>query len=248
MPSAATKEFSCRCGCGRTWRAMRDDRHYFNEHCAKKDGSSLPEPQRPRRVAAAVRSGGAFLIEWARLVEAAKERLQRIAKTRMEIADLAIRACDIKHGGGDHWKGHAGVPTLQRFAEEAGISYKTLHTWVQVRRGVVEKLEPGAYQENNYKAAVATLEALPKPKAKAPPAIVRKIYDRETARKDDAHHAKQTIEILRTVLNKLRDGKLNIRKCRTEEANEIAVTLVQIAKEIKSQGYEGALLKAFSKT
>lgn len=50
------------------------------------------------------------------------------ASLRAQIAKLALDACDIRHGG------HKGVDlyTIKKFAEDIGMSNKTLSTWVQI--------------------------------------------------------------------------------------------------------------------
>jgi DNA-binding transcriptional MerR regulator len=201
----------------------------------------LPEPPvRARRVAAKPRSGGDFGDEWNRLVEAARLRLVTINKRRMEVAALAMEACDIVHGGGNHWKGFSGVPTLTKFAEEIGISYKTLHTWVQVKRGIVDKLDADEYDERNYNAAHSTLNRLPSPKAGNPVATVRKIYESEKTRKADRHHAAEAIRNLKATYAKFTSGKLKLKEVEPEEAETIAKLADKILKVCKAQGFTAA--------
>lgn len=90
---------------------------------------------------------------WLSYVERAKKFVKRMNRDRLDIAQLAIEACDIQLGGGNHWSGFKGVYTLKKFAEEVGITYKTLSNWVRVKRNVVDRLPEGYYDEESYFAA-----------------------------------------------------------------------------------------------
>lgn len=240
------QEYKCACGCGKKWRSTTGNRTFYNEWCAKKAGSTVPEPKRPTRVPAKPRPGGDVDVEWARLVKAARERLSSINKARMEVADYALEACTIRHGGGGHWNNFEGQTTLRRFAEEIGMSYKTLHTWVQIRKCVIAKLGHGEYDERLYGAAMRTLDRLggekKGDKANASPDNVRKIYDEEKNRKGDKHHILEAIANLKTVNNKFKNNLIDISKCRAEEVNELAHLCALIAKALRAQGYDRALL------
>lgn len=98
----------------------------------------------------------AQLARWVSYVDRAKTVVRKLNKDRMKVAKLAIAACDIKHGGGNHWKDFEGVYTLRRFAEEVGVSYKTLHNWVMIKKEVAGRLPKGMFDEANWGAAVRT--------------------------------------------------------------------------------------------
>lgn len=117
---------------------------------------------------------------WETYVERAKKVVKRMSKDRMEIARLAIEACDIHHGGGDHWKGYEGVYTLHKFAEDIGVHYKTLHNWVMVKREIKDHLSPGVWDEANWGAALRTRNKINKKTTKK---RVEEIYRKERSRK-----------------------------------------------------------------
>lgn len=77
---------------------------------------------------------------WQSYIDRGKTLISKMGKARLELATVAIEACDIRHGGGAHWTEWEGVFTMKRFAEEVGISYKTLANWVRVKRNVYDKL------------------------------------------------------------------------------------------------------------
>jgi len=60
----------------------------------------------------------------------------------MFIAEMAVKACEIKHGGGGHWSNFVSQHTLKDFANEIGMHQKTLYEWVAAKRNVVDKLPP----------------------------------------------------------------------------------------------------------
>lgn len=78
--------------------------------------------------------------KWTEYVERSKSYVSKMAKFRLEIATMALEVCEIHWGGGTHWKGFETTYTLKRFAEETGISYKTLANWVRIKRNVYDKL------------------------------------------------------------------------------------------------------------
>lgn len=69
------------------------------------------------------------------LVEAAKELVQKTDLTKLQIAQLAIRACTIRHGGRS-----TGFYTLTMFARDIGVSFKQLSRWVITYKTVVSKI------------------------------------------------------------------------------------------------------------
>ena len=94
---------------------------------------------------------------WQRYVTEARGFVKSMNQNRMEIAKRAVAACDIQHGGGAHWSDFKDVFTLKKFAEEIGVSYKTLHGWCRVLTNVVQNIPDGEYDEkSDYHAAVKT--------------------------------------------------------------------------------------------
>lgn len=97
---------------------------------------------------------------WTECVSLAR-RLTKGLSTREQIAELAIRCCDIKWGGGGHWTGFEGQFTVKRFAEEIGIHYKTVWGWVRTKTQIVDKLEPGEYQPRHWRYAFQAMKSKP---------------------------------------------------------------------------------------
>lgn len=162
---------------------------------------NLPEPKRIRNDTVRPRLAGDFEKEWDRLVAEAKERLSVVNKVRMEIADLAIQACDIRWGGGGHWSGYKNQGrTLKAFALEIGMAPKTLSEWVRIKRDIVSKLPKGLYDPRNHSAACRTLGKTTK---KTPAEEVIQIYKNELERKGSAYDLHQAIKQLTTVHNKI---------------------------------------------
>lgn len=134
--------------------------------------------------------------KWNELVNKAKAKVQTMHRARMEVAALAMEACDIKWGGGEHWTGHKNVKTMKAFATEIQVSYKTLAQWVRVKRNIHDKLPPGVWQDDKYMIAMRVDR---KTKRNAKPKDVMQAYLKELERKDDGLILQQACKRLSTL-------------------------------------------------
>jgi len=107
---------------------------------------------------------------WQQNVERAKLLYASRHQNQMEIARVALEVCEISWGGTPQ----TNKFTLLRFAEECGISSRTLSNWVGVRRAVFEKLPPEASSNATF-TQLAAISARVKPDA--PRSHVFKVYD-----------------------------------------------------------------------
>lgn len=89
---------------------------------------------------------------WRECIEQAKVHVFRMKTARFVICELAIKACDIRWGGGYHWDDNPNQYTLKNFAEEIGVHYKTLQNWVGVYRWAKQKLKDEKWGESDYEA------------------------------------------------------------------------------------------------
>jgi hypothetical protein len=133
---------------------------------------------------------------WNRYVESAKPFVINMTKARMAIATLAMKACTIHYGGGDHWKKFNGVYTLKRFAQEIGLNYKTLGNWVCTYRNVLEKLPDGVYDETKYEAARRVAN---KVNRNTPAEAVTLLYKKELSSSRDREYLVKGIKRLKTL-------------------------------------------------
>jgi len=140
------------CGCGIVFKVLPDSKQYDcgRTHCKH---AKLPEEEKKKRIKASFRGTAVAVPEtvypskispttWDECVEAAKICVVRMGQYRMFIAEMAVKACEIKHGGGGHWSNFVSQHTLKDFANEIGMHQKTLYEWVAAKRNVVDKLPP----------------------------------------------------------------------------------------------------------
>lgn len=132
---------------------------------------------------------------WTKYVAHAKTYVKGMNQGRMKIAELAIEACDIQWGGGNHWKKFEGVYTIKRFAAEIGVHSKTLSEWCAIKRLVKDKLPEGLFVENNYMAAQRTRQRIDR---KTKPKKVAEVYQEELDREGPAYYFYQALKRLRT--------------------------------------------------
>lgn len=135
-------------------------------------------------------------VRWKRYVEQAKPYVMSMTKSRMAIAELAIAACTIQWGGGNHWKNFKGVYTIKRFAAEIGINPKTLSNWVATNRNVVKKLPDGVYDPENFEAARRTANQVDRD---TPPEQVSALYHKELNSSRDREYMVKGIKRLKTL-------------------------------------------------
>jgi hypothetical protein len=122
--------------------------------------------------------------KWEELVNRARAKVKTMHKARMEIASIAIEACDILWGGGSHWNKFKDVHTLKDFAREVEVHYKTLAQWVRVKRNIKDKLPEKVWQDDKYMIAI---RADRKVKRDMSPKEVQRIYEQELLRDNDSH-------------------------------------------------------------
>ena len=142
---------------------------------------------------------------WSRYVAHAKTYVKFMNRGRMRIAELAIKACDIQWGGGNHWKGFKDVYTLKRFAQEIGVHQKTLSEWCAVKRLIVDKLPEGVFVETNYMAAQRTRKRVTRHSTRDK---VTKVYLEELARNGDRYYFFQSLKRIGTTLHLVKRAKL----------------------------------------
>lgn len=63
--------------------------------------------------------------------------LKLTGQQRMKIAEFAVQACEILHGG----RSEPTRLTLKRFSDDIGINKQTLYEWVRIKRMVFDKLD-----------------------------------------------------------------------------------------------------------
>ncbi len=85
------------------------------------------------------------LVTFSECTKKAKEFLHRRHIDRLAVAELAIRACEIKHGHHDKKRNTTeAVLTIKAFAAAVDIDYGTLYTWINIKTKVLDKLKPGS--------------------------------------------------------------------------------------------------------
>lgn len=77
---------------------------------------------------------------YAECVSKAKDRLETKRSDRLAIAALAMRACEIRHGGDRRTQKYKESQdrTLKKFASDIQVNLKTLHSWVRAREFIME--------------------------------------------------------------------------------------------------------------
>jgi hypothetical protein len=70
-------------------------------------------------------------------------RLQN--KHRMKVAELALKACTIVHGGKNIYERF----TVKKFGERIGVNHRTIHEWIRIYRMVYSKLDQERKEDYN---------------------------------------------------------------------------------------------------
>lgn len=91
------------------------------------------------------------------LVEDAKVLLHHVALYRLKIAKMALKACDIRHGGRS-----TGYYTLTDFAKDIGCHRKDLSEWVLTYKRVARHLESKIKTDADFNAARRVSDKLAK--------------------------------------------------------------------------------------
>lgn len=79
------------------------------------------------------------LSDWDACVIEAKRFVGKRTTNRLRIANLAVKACEIRHGG----VADPDRYTLSMFADAIGVNPKTLSDWVRVKKQIADHLPPG---------------------------------------------------------------------------------------------------------
>jgi len=166
--------------------------------------------------------------QWNKYVRAARVHVRSLNKHRMAIAELAIKACDIKWGGGGHWSGFKGQKTIKEFALAVGVHRKTLGEWVSVKRNVVDKLPKGIYIEEDYAALQRTKK---KTNRGTPAAKVIDIYNQEISRGADAYVLAQVIKRTKSYHTFI-CVKGDLDRCDREELTELKSMVDEMSKRL----------------
>lgn len=84
---------------------------------------------------------------WAECVQQAKSLVKKYEDVKMDIAELAMKACSDAEV-----KGHKLKYTVSRFANETGLNPATLQTWVEARRVIIRlPVDKRGYSISHYR-------------------------------------------------------------------------------------------------
>lgn len=161
--------------------------------------------------------------KWAENIAKAKEINTGRNRSQMAIAGLALEVCEITRGGPKT----NGAFTLKRFAEESGISSKSLSMWVAARKMVFEKLDKATQASSTYSQCAYVAMRVP---YDATPAVVRKKFDELTNLDDMNHKIIRYMGEFRTCANHFVNGAAS--KCPLETIQELGFFCKTILKEI----------------
>ncbi len=78
---------------------------------------------------------------WVECVKLGKSLLKNKRINNLQIATIAIKACEIKHGGTRKpgWEEEFGL-TLKQYAKSINMHHKTLNDWVRIKTQIVDRL------------------------------------------------------------------------------------------------------------
>lgn len=165
--------------------------------------------------------------KWQSYVSRAQGLISKMANHRIEIAQIAQDACNVKHGGGSHWSGHEGVYTLKKFAQDVGINAKTLSNWVRVKR-LSEKLKSfdpiNDWQTITLAASKLSLDD--------PPEKVQADFEKWKNTKEKFNHGRYLLQGLRRVRS-LSYYLENRAKTSQLDADEVAELKMHCQKIVK---------------
>lgn len=157
---------------------------------------------------------------WGACIKTSREYLIHRKTNKLVVAALAVRACNIRHGGDfktDKFKQGFYGSTIRKFAEEIGINYKTLWGWVGVKVQVIDIL-PKDIKQIDYTAAKLSLEN----KNKSPLSI-EKLYERYSSKNSKTRAAYYVTRGLQSLASQLSVG--GISAMTQEERKEALVHL-----------------------
>jgi hypothetical protein len=210
----------CACGCGNSFRVMAKSPQVFASEIHERErhperfqrGARIPAKKPPPRLDLVHKVEQKAVIEfkdvsgpidadamearWKKYIADAKKHVSNISNSRMETARIAVEACDIHYGGGDHWKKFDGVYTLKRFAHEIGINEKTLYGWVGIYQNVFAKL--GAL-ENGKGGFEAARRVMNKVNRHTSADEVKRLYKVELNTSQDREHLLRGIKRFKTL-------------------------------------------------
>lgn len=169
--------------------------------------------------------------EWEQAVQEARTIFKYMSTGRMEIATKAIYACDINHGGGDHWNGFEDVYTLTKFAEDIGIHYKTLHQWVRIKRNIYDKVGTHWNSRNFMVAIRADTRVQPEMTKKE----VIEIYLDEASRTKDSTRFRTMCKNLNTIITLDKRGKSIFDGVDEEQLHTCLAALDKVKKIVKER-------------
>lgn len=167
------------------------------EQSVQPEPSPIEEP--PFEVPAEPPVAGDLEAKWRSYVERAAKVVSRMAQNRLEVATIALEACDIYQGGGAHWSGHEGIYTIKRFAEEIGINPKTLSNWVRTKRNVYDKLVQAGHEVDVVRDWAAMTRTADTCTAKETPEQVKKKFGKIDPAKGPMNPEKYFIQGLRRI-------------------------------------------------
>ena len=147
-------------------------------------------------------------------------RLQN--KHRVKVAQLAVSACTIKHGG----KAVFERLTVKKFAEKIGINDHTLHEWIRYYRIVYVKLDGAQREYYNEMSADQIKRIVVGLSPKTTEGKVRRTFMASYRAGPDANKFRKYVAVLDTILYHLSAHKRVImipdemlfeivKKCRT---------------------------------
>jgi hypothetical protein len=171
------------------------------------------------------------------LVDAAKKLMFQIECHQAEIAKMAMEACDIQRGG-DHGERKY---SLQDFANDAGIPYGALKSWVGIYRDVFVKIgkpEPTKQEWSNGSRTYASMRSLSPDdtgkgrnyKTNLPKEKVEKLYDEVSSNPEEslaAHQALKYAHMIKSLLGKVDMGTQNAALL-----SQIVNTLIPVTSKI----------------
>lgn len=140
-------------------------------------------------------------------VAAAKICVVRLSSYRLFIAELALKACEIRHGGGGHWNGFVDQKTIMSFAKDIGIHGKTLSEWISFKRVVVDKLGSEKIDVTNYKLMRRVHDEVRKQSGQkqlgaastVDPKLVQQIYDFEKDRDLEGDEIMKALKYIKNI-------------------------------------------------